>query len=83
MLVPLGLIVLARLFINIDSVNLYWRDRLNKIVEATLFLTATVAISGIVGQILKFIIGRARPKFFLDYGSQYFEHFHKPGYDFC
>ena len=82
-LVPLSLIVLARLFINIDLVNLYWRDKLNKIVEATLFLAATVAISGIVGQILKFVIGRARPMYFLDHGSHYFQHFHKPGYDFA
>ncbi len=36
-----------------------------------------------MGQVLKVIIGRARPKFFLEYGSHYFQHFHAPGYDFA
>ncbi|AIT09294.1 phosphatase [Candidatus Francisella endociliophora] len=83
LLIPLGLFAIVRLFIDTDSLLESTRDRINALTAATLFLIATVAISGIIGQILKFMIGRARPKFFLEYGSQYFEHFHKPGYDFA
>jgi membrane-associated phospholipid phosphatase len=28
------------------------------------------------------VIGRGRPKFFEEFGSHYFHHFHAPGYDF-
>ncbi|MDE5010884.1 lipid A 1-phosphatase LpxE, partial [Francisella tularensis subsp. holarctica] len=46
-------------------------------------ILATVSISGILGQILKMIIVRARPKFFLEYGSNNFQQYHAPRYDFA
>ncbi|MFT4693715.1 MAG: membrane-associated phospholipid phosphatase [Francisella sp.] len=83
LLIPLGIIVLARLFIDADKLSEKVRHNLAKLNSYAWFLLATVAVSGIVGQVLKFVIGRARPKFFLEYGSHYFQHFHKPGYDFA
>ncbi|QLE79730.1 phosphatase PAP2 family protein [Francisella sp. Scap27] len=83
LLIPLVIIVIARLFIDGDKLSEKPRNLFNCVTSYSWFLIATVAISGIVGQILKFIIGRARPKFFLEYGSHYFQHFHKPGYDFA
>lgn len=83
LLVPLGVIVLARAFIDADKLSEKVRQSLAKINGYAWFLIATVAISGIVGQVMKTIIGRARPKFFLEHGSYYFQHFHKPGYDFA
>jgi len=81
--VPLGIIVLVRACIDGDKLSTNAKRCWSKINSYAWFLLATVAISGIVGQILKFVIGRARPKFFLEYGSHYFQHFHKPGYDFA
>ena len=81
-LIPLGIVVLVRACIDVDKLSENVQLKLVKINHYAWFLIATVAISGIVGQILKFVIGRARPKFFLEYGSHYFQHFHKPGYDF-
>ena len=83
LLIPLGVIVLVRMFVDTDKLSKKVRQNLTKLNNCACFLLATVAISGIVGQILKFLIGRARPKFFLEYGSHYFQHFHKPGYDFA
>ncbi|WP_150463640.1 lipid A 1-phosphatase LpxE [Francisella sp. XLW-1] len=82
-LIICGLIVLVRLFTNIDKLSKSTKIAFNKICIYSGFILATVAISGIVGQVLKVIIGRARPKFFLEYGSHYFQHFHAPGYDFA
>lgn len=82
-LIPLVLIVVARLFIDGDKLTKQVKDKFNRITAYSCFLIATVAVSGIVGQILKFVIGRDRPKFFIEYGSHYFQHFHKPGYDFA
>lgn len=82
-LIPLGLIALAKKFIQRKNISVSFSKKLDKIGAYAWFLIATVAISGIVGQILKFVIGRARPKLFLEHGSQYFQHFHMPGYDFA
>ncbi|ASG68636.1 phosphatase [Francisella halioticida] len=76
-------IVLVRLVCNPKKLSEKMEIFFNKLVAYSGFMIATVAISGIVGQILKMIIGRARPKFFLQYGSHYFEHFHAPGYNFA
>ena len=83
MLVPLGVLVLVRVFIDADKLSEKVRIYLSTINGHAWFLIATVSISGIIGQVLKIVIGRARPKFFLEYGSHYFQHFHKPGYDFA
>lgn len=82
-LIPLVIVVFARACIDADKLSENIQLKLAKINGYAWFLIATVAISGIVGQLLKFVIGRARPKFFLEYGSHYFQHFHKPGYDFA
>lgn len=82
-LIICGVIVIVRLFINIDKLSESTKIAFNKICIYSGFILATVAISGIVGQVLKIIIGRARPKFFLEYGSHYFQHFHALGYDFA
>lgn len=82
-LIICGVIVLFRLFCKVDNLSESTRAFFNKITVYSSFMIATVAISGVVGQILKIIIGRARPKFFLEYGSHYFQHFHAPGYDFA
>ncbi|ALB01943.1 phosphatase [Francisella persica ATCC VR-331] len=82
-LIICGVIVLARLFSNSEKLSTSARTLFNKVSAHAGFILATVAISGILGQILKMIIGRARPKFFLEYGSHYFQHFHAPGYDFA
>lgn len=78
-----GLILLIRLVIRIDSVTEKARKIWRKLTLYSLFILGSVAISGIIGQILKCIIGRARPKLFEQYGSFYFQHFHAPGYDFA
>lgn len=82
-LIICGVIVLARLFTDSQKLSTSTRDLFNRVSAYAGFILATVAISGILGQILKMIIGRARPKFFLEYGSHYFQHFHAPGYDFA
>ncbi|WP_150466697.1 lipid A 1-phosphatase LpxE [Francisella sp. SYW-9] len=76
-------IILVRLVCDPKRVTERFETLFNKLSVYAGFMIATVAISGIVGQILKMIIGRARPKFFLQYGSHYFEHFHAPGYNFA
>lgn len=82
-LIPLAVLMVIRLFIDEDDLSENLRNRMYRLITGGFFLLATIVISGIVAQILKFMIGRARPKFFLDYGPHYFEHFHKPGYDFA
>ncbi len=83
LLIPLVIMLFVRAFIDLDKLNKNIKDKLYKLSYSVCFLIATIAVSGIVGQILKFLIGRARPKFFLEYGSHYFQHFHKPCYDFA
>ncbi|GAB4226739.1 MAG: lipid A 1-phosphatase LpxE [Francisella sp.] len=78
-----SIIVFVRLFTDVKMKSHKYISFLNKISTYAGFVLFSVSFSGVLGQILKFIIGRARPKFFLEYGSHYFQHFHSPGYDFA
>jgi membrane-associated phospholipid phosphatase len=52
-----------------------FRKRYRQLSRAGLFLFSTVALSGLVADILKFILGRARPKLLLQQGIYGFEPF--------
>jgi len=54
----------------------WFRKRNRQLSRAGLFLFSTVAVSGLLADILKFILGRARPKLFLQQGIYGFEFFH-------
>ena len=78
-----AVILLLRLITDINKLSENLSKLFNKLSSYAGFMLATVIIGGIVGQVLKTIIGRARPKFFEEFGSHYFQHFHAPGYDFA
>jgi len=61
----------------VTGITLYalFRKRNRQLSRAGLFLFSTVAISGLVADILKFILGRARPKLLLQEGIYGFEPF--------
>ena len=82
-LICLGvMIAVLALVRNLDlSQNLKYR--IAALNNYTWFLIATITISSVIGQVLKFVIGRGRPKFFLEYGSYHFHYLSKPSYDFA
>ena len=82
-LIVCGIIVLTRMCFLAENLSAKAAAMWQKITVYAWFILGSVAISGIIGQILKCIIGRARPKLFEQYGSFYFQHFHAPGYDFA
>ncbi|QIV94808.1 phosphatase PAP2 family protein [Allofrancisella frigidaquae] len=53
----------------ITSHNIY------KLLSPSIFILSSVILSGILVQILKCIIGRARPVLFSEHGAAYFHHF--------
>ncbi|APC96560.1 phosphatase PAP2 family protein [Francisella frigiditurris] len=70
-----AIIILTRLFISPSKLSEKALNQLNKLTSYASFIVVSVSISGIVGQIIKSIIGRARPPLFEQYGSAYFHHF--------
>jgi membrane-associated phospholipid phosphatase len=54
----------------------WFRKRNRQLSQAGLFLFSTVAVSGLLADILKFLLGRARPKLFLQQGIYGFDFFH-------
>lgn len=54
----------------------WFHKRNKKKARAALFLFSTVAVSGLTADLFKFILGRARPKLFLNEGVYGFDVFH-------
>ena len=56
---------------------IYFRFKLNRLRESqAIFIWLSIAVSGIVADILKFIVGRSRPRLFLEqniYGFDFFK----------
>ena len=77
------IILVIRLFLNRDKFSDRIRPFIDKATAYVCFILSAIIIGGVLGQILKFAIGRARPKFFIEHGSTYFEHFQHIGYDFA
>lgn len=81
-IVACALWTLARLCTDTDKLTESVINVYNKITMYCVYMLGTVIIGGLVGQVFKMVIGRGRPKFFEEFGSHYFQHFHAPGYDF-
>ena len=78
------IVILAmRLLLDRKSLSRPVTSILDKATSYVCFILSSIIISGILGQFLKVAIGRARPKFFIEHGSAYFEHFQHIGYDFA
>ncbi len=79
-----AIFLVIRLFIDPSVFKKATQTIINTMTRSVCFILSTIVIGGILGQFLKGFIGRARPKFFLEYGSTYFEHFqHFFGYNFA
>lgn len=74
-IISCAIIIIIRLFINSNKVSEKLVNNFNRLTLYASFIVSSVIISGIIGQIIKSIIGRARPPLFEQYGSAYFHHF--------
>ena len=76
-LVPAGLLALGLLLAAWRAPSLAGRDRLRHLAIAPGFLFLSVAISGLIGNAVKFCLGRYRPRYLFDdnlYGFTLFSH---------
>ncbi|MFC4892525.1 phosphatase PAP2 family protein [Pseudofrancisella aestuarii] len=69
------IIIICRLFTDTERLEERTSNLMNTSTLYASFILVSVSISGIIGQIIKSIIGRARPSLFEQYGSAYFHHF--------
>jgi len=80
-LVPAGVLFLALAFVNWRGKSRSARARLTFFFGQAGYAFLAIAMSGIISDILKLFIGRARPKFFATFGTLHFQPF-TPGYNF-
>lgn len=80
-LIPAGLLFLAIALIDWEARDRLGRSRLAYLFGQAGYAFLAVAVSGIIGNVIKLLVGRARPRFFEQYGTLSFHPF-KPGYDF-
>jgi undecaprenyl-diphosphatase len=74
-LVTTGIFVIAMMLLDASALRLRHRARRTMRSLAALYVFAAVAISGIVSNILKYLIGRARPEHFTTNGDFSFDFF--------
>jgi undecaprenyl-diphosphatase len=80
-LVPAGVLFLTLAFFNWHGKSRSAQARLTFLFGQAGYAFLAVAMSGIITDILKLFIGRARPKFFDTFGTLHFQPF-TPGYNF-
>jgi undecaprenyl-diphosphatase len=73
--VPAGLLFIAIAFVDWEVRPRPGRARLAFLFSQAGYAFLAVAFAGIIGDIFKFLVGRARPKLFDDGGSLHFEPF--------
>jgi undecaprenyl-diphosphatase len=74
-LVPAGLLFIAIAFLDWEARTRSGRSRLAFLFAQAGYAFSAIAFAGIIGNVLKFLIGRARPKLFDDGGSLHFQPF--------
>lgn len=80
-LVPAGLLFIAVAFLDWEARDRPGRSRLAFLFAQGGYAFMAVAFAGLIGDIVKFLVGRARPKLFDHGGSLNFQPF-TAGYDF-
>lgn len=80
-LVPAGLVFLVMAFLNWHGKSRSALARLTFFFGQAGYAFLAVAMSGIITDIIKLFVGRARPKFFDAFGTLHFQPF-TPGYNF-